>query len=267
MKVRVDILGTRGTVPVCGEDFLRYGGATTCVFLRFEDQIVVLDCGTGMMELPKFLHKDDRKITVLLSHPHADHLLGLPMCPAVFDPAKQIDIYGAVRKGMDVRQQVCALLAPPLWPVGPDRFPAKITFRDLPEQMLLGDVMVESMNGVHPGGVSLFRLTGGGKTVVIMTDCTVTEENIPVFAEFSRDCDLLLCDGQYSQQEWKGREHFGHSTWVAAAQLGVSCGAKQVRIIHHDPFRTDAQLDSAAQELTEIHSNCAFARAMEEILL
>lgn len=267
MKVRVDILGTRGTVPVCGEDFLRYGGATTCVFLRFEDQIVVLDCGTGMMELPKFLHKDDRKITVLLSHPHADHLLGLPMCPAVFDPAKQIDIYGAVRNGMCVRQQVCALLAPPLWPVGPDRFPAEITFRDLPEQMLLGDVMVESMNGVHPDGVSLFRLTGGGKTVVIMTDCSVTEENIPVFAKFSRDCDLLLCDGQYSQQEWKGREHFGHSTWVAAAQLGVSCGAKQVRIIHHDPFRTDTQLDSAAQELREIHSNCAFARAMEEILL
>lgn len=267
MEVSVVILGTRGSVPVSGADYLRYGGATTCVFLRFGDQNIVLDCGTGMMELPKFLHKDNRQITVLLSHSHADHLLGLPMCPAVFDPAKKIDIYGTIREGRNVRQQVCTFMAPPLWPVGPDKFPAKITFRELPERMILGDVTVERMDGAHPGGVSLFRLTGGGKTVVSMTDCTVTEENIPVFAEFARDCDLLLCDGQYSQREWKGREHFGHSTWTAAAQLGATCGAKQVRIIHHDPFRTDAQLDSAALELTAIHSNCAFARAGEEILL
>ena len=267
MEVSIVILGTRGSVPVSGVDYLRYGGATTCVFLRFGDQNIVLDCGTGMLELPKVLHKNNRQLTVLLSHPHADHLLGLPICPVVFDPSNQIDIYGAVRNGMNVRQQICRFLAPPLWPVGPDKFPAKITFRDLPQKRILGDVTIESMDGVHPGGVSLFRLTGGGKTVVIMTDCTVTEENIPVFAKFARDCDLLLCDGQYSRQEWKGREYFGHSTWVAAAQLGAACGAKQVRIIHHDPYRTDAQLDSAARELTEIHSNCAFARAEEEILL
>ena len=254
-------------MPVSGEAFLRYGGATTCVFLRFADQNIVLDCGTGMMELPKFLHKDARQITVLLSHPHADHLLGLPMCPVVFDSAKRIDIYGTIKEGRDTRQQVCTFMAPPLWPVGPDKFPAKITFRDLPERMILGDVTVESMDGAHPGGVSLFRLTGGGKSVVFMTDCTVTEDNLPVFAEFARDCDLLLCDGQYSQQEWQGREYFGHSTWVAAAQLGAACGARQVRVIHHDPFRTDTQLDSAARELTAIHADCVFARAGEEILL
>ena len=267
MEARVVILGTRGSVPVSGEAFLRYGGATTCIFLRFGDRAIVVDCGTGMMELSKVLREEDKQLNVLLSHPHVDHLLGLPMCPVVFDSAKQINVYGAVRKGMDVRQQICMFLAPPLWPVGPDKFPSEITFLDLPEQLLLGDVTVESMDGVHPGGVSAFRLTGGGKTVVIMTDCTVTEENIPVFEKFARNCDLLLCDGQYSRQEWKGREHFGHSTWVAAAQLGAACGAKQVRIIHHDPFRTDAQLDSAAQELTEIHGNCTFARAGEEILL
>lgn len=267
MEASVAILGTRGSVPVSGEAYLRYGGATTCVFLRFGDQVVVLDCGTGMLELPKVLHKNDQQIAVLLSHPHVDHLLGIPMCPVVFDPEKKIDIYGAVWNGLDVRQQVCAFLAPPLWPVGPDRFPAEISFHDLPDTFCLGNVTVESMNGVHPGGVSLFRLTGGGKTVVFMTDCTVTAENIPVLAEFARDCDLLLCDGQYSQQEWKGREHFGHSTWRAAAQLGTACGARMVRVIHHDPARTDVQLDSAARELTKLHKNCAFARAGEEILL
>lgn len=267
MEASVVILGTRGSVPVSADAFVRYGGATTCIFIRFGDQVIVLDCGTGMMELPKVLQEKDRQLTVLLSHPHVDHLLGLPMCPVVFDSAKQIDIYGAIRNGMDVRQQICTFLAPPLWPVGPDRFPAEITFRELPERMTLGDVIIESKEGVHPGGVSLFRMTGGGKRIVCMTDCTLTEEILPELTEFARDCDLLLCDGQYSQQEWKGREHFGHSTWAAAAQLGVACGAKQVRIIHHDPFRTDAQLDSAAQELTVMHADCAFARSGEKILL
>jgi len=267
MEASVVILGTRGSVPVSADTFLRYGGATTCIFVRFGDQTIVLDCGTGMMELPKVLREEDRHLTVLISHPHADHLLGLPMCPTVFDPGKQIDIYGAVRNGMDIRQQICTFLAPPLWPVGPERFPAEITFRELPERMSLGDITIESMDGIHPGGVSLFRLTGGGKRIVCMTDCTVTEENLPKLTEFARDCDLLLCDGQYSRQEWQGRESFGHSTWVAAAQLGAACGAGQVRVIHHDPFRTDAQLDSAARELTAIHADCAFARAGEEILL
>lgn len=267
MEASVVILGTRGSVPVSADAFVRYGGATTCVFIRLGDRTIVLDCGTGMMELPKVLKEKDRQLTVLMSHPHVDHLLGLPMCPVVFDTAKQIEIYGAVRNGMDIRQQICTFLAPPLWPVGPEQFPAKITFHDLTGAFCLGDVTVESMDGVHPGGVSAFRLTGGGKSVVFMTDCTVTEENLPELSAFARDCDLLLCDGQYSPQQWKGREHFGHSTWTAAAQLGVACGAKQVRVIHHDPARTDAQLDSAAQELTQIHGNCAFARAGEEILL
>lgn len=267
MEARVVILGTRGSVPVSGEAFMHYGGATTCVLIRFENQTIVLDCGTGMMELQKVLHKYDRQITVLLSHPHVDHLLGLPMCPVVFDPARRIDIYGAVWNGLDVRQQVCAFLAPPLWPVGPDRFPAKISFHDLPDAFCLGDVTVETMDGFHPGGVSLFRITGGGKSIVYMTDCTVAEKNLPKLADFAQDCDLLLCDGQYSPQEWPDRKHFGHSTWTAAAQLGAQCGAKMVRIIHHDPFRTDTQLDCAEKEVTAIHRNCAFARAGEEILL
>lgn len=267
MEAKVVILGTRGSVPVNGKAFMNYGGATTCIFIRFGDQAIIIDCGTGMMDLPKYLKEEEKKLTVLLSHSHIDHLLGLPMCPVMFDPEKRIDIYGAVRSGKDVRQQVCAFLAPPLWPVGPDQLPAVIAFQNLPQTFSLGDVVVESMDGVHPGGVSLFRLTGGGKRIVCMTDCTLTEGILPKLTEFARDCDLLLCDGQYSQEEWKGKDRFGHSTWVAAAQLGAACGAKQVRIIHHDPARTDAQLDRAAQELTAIHSNCVFARAGEQLLL
>lgn len=267
MKSSAVILGARGSVPVAGPQFLRYGGATTCIFLRLAEQCIVLDAGTGMLDLPAYLEKEDHQITVLLSHPHVDHLLGLPMCPVVFDPEKKLEIYGAVRNGRSIREQVSALLAPPLWPVGPEKLPADISFYTLPTAMTLGKLTIETMDGIHPGGVSLFRLTGDGKTVVVMTDCTLTDALMPKAAEFARDCDLLLCDGQYSPDEWQGREHFGHSTWTAAAQLGVLSGAKQVRIIHHDPSRTDAQLDAVAQKLTAIHPDCTFAQAGERVIL
>lgn len=267
MKPKVVLLGTRGSVPVSGEEFLRYGGSTTCIFLRLAGQPIVLDAGTGMLGLSEVLEKEEQHITLLLSHPHVDHLLGLPICRTVFDPKKKIDIYGATRNGKNVKEQVLSFLQPPLWPVGPEQLPANISFFDLPQRLFVGDVEIETMEGVHPGGVTLFRITGGGKRVVLITDCTLTEELFSELTEFARNCDLLLCDGQYSLSEWSGRENFGHSTWIDVAKLGVACGASKVRIIHHDPGRTDAELDHATMELTAIHKNCAFARAGEEVLL
>ena len=123
------------------------------------------------------------------------------------------------------------------------------------------------MEGAHPGGVSLLRLTGGGKRVVFATDCTVNGPGAGPLAEFAQGCDLLLCDGQYSDAEWPERSAFGHSTWTAAARLGRACGAARTRVIHHDPGHTDRLLDDAAGELRAIHPDCAFARAGEEIFL
>ena len=262
----VAILGARGSVPVSGRDFQRYGGVTTCVLVRLAGQTVVLDAGTGLLDIPP-LQEGERRIPLLLSHPHADHLLGLPMCPLLSRADLQMEIYAARRNGLDAEAQVRALMSPPLWPIGPEKLLSQPAFYDLPTHLELGDIAVDTMEGVHPGGVSLMRLTGGGRRVVFATDCTLTDGLLPALTEFARDCDLLLCDGQYSDAEWPARAGYGHSTWTAVARLGRDCGAKQVRVIHHDPSHTDALLDGAAEELHRIHPNCAFAHAGEEVLL
>lgn len=267
MNHEIVILGTRGSVPVSGSNFARYGGGTTCVFLRMGEQVIVLDAGTGMLDLPDCLRKDDRHITLLLSHPHLDHLLGFPMCRAVSDPEKIIDVYAVSRDGMDTRAQLSAFMRPPLWPIGPELLSARINFLELPSVCTVGAVEIRTMEGIHPGGVTLFRLTVEGKSVVFVTDCTLTEKILPDLVAFAQGCDLLLCDGQYSEPEWAGRENFGHNTWVSAARLGAACGAATVRILHHDPSRTDAELDSASPELLEIHPDCRFAKAGERLLL
>lgn len=250
-----------------GGAFLKYGGATTCVLVRLAGQVVVLDAGTGLLDLPSFLDAGEDRLPLILTHPHADHLLGLPLCPLLLRPGFRLEVYAAARNGLGAAEQVRALLSPPLWPVGPEALPSPPSFYDLPPRLELGGVTVERIEGAHPGGVSLLRLTGGGKRVVFATDCTVNGPGAGPLAEFAQGCDLLLCDGQYSDAEWPERSAFGHSTWTAAARLGRACGAARTRVIHHDPGHTDRLLDDAAGELRAIHPDCAFARAGEEIFL
>lgn len=267
MKQSVIILGARGSVPRNEAEFLYYGGATTCIMLRISGQIVVVDAGTGLLKLVDYLQEQETEIPVLISHPHVDHMMGLLMCPVVFDKRRKLDIYAATRNGMNTEDQVRVLMSPPLWPIGPEALPAHMTFQELSADLTLGPIRVETMDGIHPGGITLMRLSGGGKRIGFVTDCTLTKELFSKLTDFFRDCDLLLCDGQYSEAEWNHRGGFGHSTWIEAARLGAECGAKQVRIIHHDPERTDIELNAAAQELLNIHPQCAFARAGEEIML
>ena len=267
MKTSAFILGARGSVPVSSQEYLRHGGDTLCVFLRLANQLIVLDAGTGLLKLTPLLNDNENDISVLLSHAHMDHLLGIPMFPALFDQTKSFHFYAKERNGLTVQELLGTLMSPPLWPFRPENTSATLSFHSVSDSFDLGRVHVETMEGIHPGGVTLFRLTGDGKSIVYITDCVLTEEFFPKAVSFAKDCDLLFCDGQYSEEEWATRRYFGHSSWIAAARLGAACNARQMRIIHHNPFRTDADLDAVAETLKTIYPGCTFARAGEEISL
>ena len=262
----VRILGARGSIPVCGPGFRKYGGDTICVLVRLAGQDILLDAGTGLMTLPPE-QMEAPALTLLLTHYHIDHLLGLPLCPYVLRPGKRLEVYGAPRAGTDAHGALSQLLSRPLWPVGPDKLPAELAFHSLPETMDVGPIHIETMEGVHPDGVTLFRLTGGGRSVAYITDCTLAEEALPAITRFVRGCDLLLCDGQYSREEWPTRSGFGHSTWAASARLAAACGAKQARVLHHDTTHTDDILDEADREVRAICPACSLAAQGEVITL
>lgn len=262
----ITILGARGSVPVSGPAFSRYGGATTCILVKLGGQILVLDAGTGILNLPEEVLSLP-ELPLVLTHLHLDHLTGLPMCPYLFNKNSRLSLYVRPVCGLSGRDQLNTVFSPPFWPVSLEQLPAAVSFHSLPSALRLGEILVESIPGIHPDGVALLRLTGGGKRVVFATDCTLTPELFSRLAEFSRDCDLLLCDGQYTPGEWEEKKSFGHSTYLMAASLGRDCGARQVRIVHHDPARTDAALDAAAAFLSAIHPQCAFAREGEVIVL
>ncbi len=264
---RVTILGARGSVPRAGSEFARFGGDTTCILAELAGEALLLDAGTGLMNCPLPPAPEDRPLSLLLSHFHTDHLLGLALSPLLMDGRNHLHIYAGGRDAAEAEALLDRMFSPPLWPVRLRDLPAEVRFLPLPERLQLGALTVETAPGFHPGGVTLMKLSGGGHTVVFMPDCTVTDENLPALAEFARDCDLLLCDGQYSDEEWAFRSSFGHSTWSRAVRLALVCQAKKLRIIHHDPYHTDRMLAEAQAQLTARYPDFGFAQDQEVIVL
>ncbi len=260
------ILGARGSVPISSPDCAEFGGATTCVLLRMNGEYIILDAGTGILRLPPDALEQPR-LSLLLTHLHLDHLCGFSMCPFVLRCGKTLDIYGSPSGGESVESVLSELYSPPVWPVTPNQLPATFRYHALPDELQIGTVSVSSMEGAHPGGVKLLRLSGGGKTLVFATDFTLTDALYPKAVEFAQDCDLLLCDGQYSAEEYLSRSCFGHNSWLSAARLGRDCHAAAVRIIHHDPSHTDEVLNSAEKEAAAVYPACRMAREGEVIAL
>ena len=262
----VTILGARGSVPVSDPAFARYGGGTSCVLVQLCGTYIVLDAGTGILRLPAEVLARPA-LSLLLSHAHLDHLNGFSMCPYMMRADCTLDVYAAKQDGLPISEVLEGLYAPPVWPVRPSQLAVTLRYHELAPEFQIGGVTVRSMDGVHPGGVKLYRLSCGGKSVVFATDCTMTEALYPKVVAFAEGCDLLLCDGQYSDEEFALRAGFGHTPWKTAARLGADCGAAKTRVIHHDPTHTDAFLDAAAAELHAVNSACEFARENEVISL
>ena len=264
MGFSVSILGARGSIPVSGPAFARYGGATTCVLAESDGQFVAIDAGTGLCALPPAALAAPA-LCLILTHTHADHLIGLGMCPYLARPGARLTICMADRSAAEIRDDLSRLFSPPLWPVTLSEMAAEVVFASLSPAQRIGPFRVDTMPGVHPGGVSVVRLRAEGRSMVMATDCTITDGLCPALEDFSRGCDLLLCDGQYSPDEWPARQGFGHNTWIRAASFGRDCAARSVRIIHHDPAHTDDILDEAERQAAAVCPRCALAREGEVI--
>ncbi len=266
-NINITFLGTRGSIPVEGTRYAQYGGATSCVIVHIDNGCILFDAGSGIMSLPFETDEHEKDISILISHPHVDHICGIPICPTMFDKNKNITIYAAQHNGVGAFEQVNALMSPPLWPVTAEILGEQVNYVDITENFQIGNVEISTLEGTHPGGVTVYKLTYFDKTIVYATDFELTEENLPKLADFSKNCDLLICDGQYSDNEYESKKGFGHSSFSMVAKLGRVSNTKNLAVFHHDPYRTDAQLDDACIQAREIFDNLFFAKRGDRITL
>ncbi len=264
--IRITILGTRGSVSVEGPEYSFYGGATACICVEINDKVVVFDGGSGILALPELLD-DKKEFNLLLTHSHIDHIAGITCCPCFYNKDYKINIYSTSFDSKKIKEKIDTLMSPPLWPVTTDSFLADVKYFDCNKKFNIDNITISCEKATHPGGATIFRVDCAGKSVVYATDNELNSNNFEMLKQFAQNCDLLLCDGQYSKDELTLKKGFGHSCWEDAARVGAECNAKSIGIIHHDPLRTDKQLDLMQNKLQNIYPNAFFAHFKQEIIL
>ncbi len=263
--VQVQILGARGSVSVAGKHYDVFGGATSAYRILAGGEELFLDAGTGLRNLRRG-EVETEHIRLFLTHCHIDHILGLPFFALDHCGGRQVDIYGRTRSGEPVERQLEHFISPPLWPVKLSEYRgARLTYHEAEGTMEAGPFTVTCTESRHPGGALAYRVDVQGHSIVLATDFEHGEGAEDRLAEFAKDADLLIYDGQYTEEEYREYRGFGHSTPQAGLEVQRRSGAKLLRIVHHAPEHTDEML--AAMEAALGSPAAGFAREGEEILL
>lgn len=261
--MNITILGTRGSVPVEGKDFAIYGGATSCYRVEAGDEEIYLDAGSGIVNS---IPARTSRITILLTHMHLDHLIGLPFFIALTQKDRPIDIYAHERAGLLPKEAIDRLISNPFWPCKIEDYPAQVSFNLLPEKFFIGAVEVDTLEGSHPGGSTIYKLTYQGKSLVYATDFEHNPKACEALADFAKDCDLLLYDAQYTQAEYARYRGYGHSTPEEGIKVATKARAKKLIFVHHAPLHTDDKL-AELEQLFGQDDKITFAKAGDEFSL
>lgn len=257
MKIR--FWGVRGSIASPGHDTAVVGGNTSCVELTCGDTRIVLDSGTGLRALGNHLlssgaTREPLAMTLLLSHYHWDHIQGLPFFVPIYMRDTSLTIVGGQNGVTSVRETLERQMSAPVFPVRLDEVGARIGTREvkLGDVFDVGEATVRVGRGNHPGGVVAYRVEHEGKSVVYATDTEHYACVDPALRALCEGADVLIYDAQYTPEEYRTKVGWGHSTYVAGADLARAAGVGTYVLFHHDPMRSDsgvAEIESRAREL------------------
>jgi phosphoribosyl 1,2-cyclic phosphodiesterase len=252
--VRLYICGVRGSTPAPGKEFVRYGGHTSCVALAHDGAAptLVLDAGTGLQRLTQVLDGKPFRGSILLGHLHWDHTHGLPFFRAGDQPDAQTDLYMPAQG--DPVSVLARVLSPPHFPITPAELRGNWRFHALePGDHRIEGFAVTAREIPHKGGRTFgYRVSDGRTTIAYLSDHSPISlgpgpdglgEYHTDALELARDVDMLVHDAQYTAAELPARAAFGHSAIDYAVGLAERAHARSALLFHHDPPRTDDEID------------------------
>jgi len=243
---QVKFWGVRGSTPTPERENLRFGGNTSCVEVRYGDQILILDAGSGIRNLGLSLlaeRRQDLKMDVLLTHFHWDHIQGIPFFPPLFLEEAELHFFTSVTLA-PLRERLEGQMARPYFPVSLERLRAPRTFTEVDGFMQRGDLRITLFPLHHPQGATGYRVESPAGVVVYATDVEHGNKELDrVLREHAEGADILIHDAQYTPEEYAQSRGWGHSTWLEATKVAQDAKVKRLILFHHDPARTDAQND------------------------
>ena len=253
--MRVTFFGVRGSCPCSSDQYRRYGGNTSCVLVEVDgEQPLILDLGTGLRALGAALHPPLVRAgvpihaTVLLTHLHYDHVLGLPFFTPLRDEGAVLDVYGPSQEEGPLQDVLSSLVHPPFFPISMDGFNGELRCHAIEggSEFSVGKIRIVARPVTHVGHTLGFRIEAGGRSVVYISDhqapLDLKTVDDPVL-ELCDGADLVLHDAQYTEQEFDTMSHFGHSTDSYAVRVAAEAGARRLMLFHYDPAHSDDQLD------------------------
>ena len=262
-KTLVTFWGTRGSISTPGRITEKYGGNTPCVTISCQDTTVILDAGTGIRNLGlELLREADGEgapltLHLLLSHTHWDHIQGLPFFQPAYRENTRLTIYGSSKKEKFLASVLKGQMDYEYFPVSMSALTADIHIQEIgTEWIRLGPIEIDLEEQVyHPAGSVRYGFSINGKRIVFATDVELDlilgkgkksgeeKRRADEYLDFIHGVDLLIADGQFTEEEYVARIGWGHSSIPVILEAASKAEVKQLAIFHHDPQHSDKFLD------------------------
>jgi phosphoribosyl 1,2-cyclic phosphodiesterase len=248
--MRLKFWGVRGSIPAPGPGTVRYGGNTSCVEVRSDDDIIILDAGTGLRALGAALLAEfsgqPLNLTLLLTHTHWDHIHGLPYFAPIYNRRCRLRILGCEGSRKAMIDALTGQMESSYFPVPFSKVPGNIEIEEFKELNFdIGPVSIRAQRANHPGFCVGYRLISPDGLIVFFPDNEPrpSGENRE-FIEFVRDADLLILDAQYDRAEYKKHVGWGHGCVDDSVALALKAKVHQLCLFHHDPDHDDRKIDA-----------------------
>lgn len=264
MAMQIKFWGVRGSIPSPGPDTAFYGGNTSCVDIRFDGHMIILDAGTGLRSLGQRLARTPgpplKEINLFLSHFHIDHLAGLPFFSPLYQPDVTLNLYGPSGYRRPFEKILSSYFSQEFFPVPIRKIPAKLRYYSLGDEVLkLSPFKIQSFFINHPGRTIAYRVHAGNHSVAYLTD----HEPIHEFRHIeTKDTDyentilrkiqgvqILIHDAQFTNEEYVQYRGWGHSPWGYAVRLAEKARARHLVLYHHAPEHKDGFLAGELRDL------------------
>lgn len=255
--------GARGSIPVSGTEYIKFGGDTTCVEIRSDNNdIIILDAGSGLRRCGNRLAKESfNNINFIFTHSHSDHLLGFPFFKPLYQNDKILNIYGCPFAQEAIKRIFSDSLIPPFYPITYNDVKSELNFKGIPlENFNIGSIEIQSIPLSHPNTGFGYKFTENDKTFVFLTDNELdfvhpNGMEYKDYVEFAGNADLLFHDAEYSETEYQRTKTWGHTTYTRALDLATEAGVKSFGIFHHNQDRTDSQIEEIVEICNKILSD------------